>query len=150
MAQDPSHMRPSSADSSLRPKSPSMLYSMLPSAVKSRLPSLRRSSSMYGLTTRPRIADPSYSSSGSRTPDATFAGAMLWSGPGVEKNLYFPEGAMEESEEAIAQMDKMRRRQTMILDENRSGIGWKFASQGILYLHLSLILCRANGCGNRL
>ena len=149
MTQNPSHPRSSSADSSLRPKSPSMLYSILPSAVKSRLPGLpllRRSSSTYGLTT-PRIADPSHPSSGLRAPDSTLAGAMLWSSPEVEGNLYFAERGVETSEEeAIAQMDKMKYRQAMILNENRSGIGWKFASQGIYYLLLSLISCLANGC----
>lgn len=59
---------------------------------------------------------------------------------------------MEESEEAITQMDKMRRRQTMILDENRSGIGWKFASQGFNLLSLaageSSIISRDPKLGN--
>jgi hypothetical protein len=135
MAQVPAPPRPSSADSSLPPKLPSMLFSMLPSAVRYRLPglpSLRRSSSMYGLTTRPRIAGSSYQSSGPQSPDSTIAGTMLWSRPSVEGSLYFTEADMEYSEdEDIAQVGKRKSRHTVILDESRSGIGWKFANQGI-------------------
>lgn len=133
MAHNTSNIRPSSADSTPPPKSSSMLYSMFPSALQSRLPSLRRSTSMYGLTPRPKSADSSGGSSGSRTPEAGYGNAMIWSRPRSDEELYFTESSVEMSEgEDIAQTDKKRRRQTVVLEESKSGIGWKFASQGII------------------
>lgn len=137
MADDTSYLRQSLADSVPWPQSPSMLYSMIPSAVKSRLPklpSLRRSASMYGITTRPKSADPSCSSSGSTTPGAAFGSAMVWSGARAEGDLFFTEESMETSEEEDAtQVDRKKPRPNVVLDENKSGVGWKFAKQGISY-----------------
>jgi hypothetical protein len=86
---------------------------------------------MYGLTTRPEIADRSYTSSGSRTPETRFANAMVWRDPRMEGNLYCTESSVETSEEEdAAQSDRRKYRQAALLDESKSGIGWKFANQG--------------------
>jgi hypothetical protein len=86
---------------------------------------------MYGLTTRPEIADLSYTSSGSRTPETRFANAMVWRGPRMGGNLYCTESRVETSEEEdAAQSDRRKYRQAALLDESKSGIGWKFANQG--------------------
>lgn len=132
-----SHRRPVSADSPLRPESPSMLYSILPSAVKSRLPSLRRSVSMYGLTTRSKITDRPYRSSGSRTPEEKSTNAIVWSGR-TEGNIYLAESGMETSEEEDAAGLRKTYRQPAALDEEKSGIGWKFANQGMLDVQFCL------------
>jgi hypothetical protein len=96
---------------------------------------------MYGLTTRPKVADQSGLSSGSRTPEATFASAMVWSGR-AEGNLYFPESAVGTSEdEDSTQADRRKYRQTAVLDEGKSGIGWKFANQGMFDRHPSSCMC---------
>lgn len=141
MAHNPSHPRPSSADCLPRPKSSSMLYSMLPSAVQSRLPtlpSLRRSTSIYRLKPRPKSADASRISSGSRTPEGGLGNAMVWSGTRADEELYMSESGIEMSdEEDIRQTDRRKRRQAMMLEERKSGIGWKFANQGIVTCPLS-------------
>jgi hypothetical protein len=63
---------------------------------------------------------------------------MLWGVPRVDGDLYFNEGGMETTEEAaITQLDKMKRQRTIMLVENRSGIGWKFASQGSIIFYRS-------------
>ena len=106
-----------------------MFYSMLPSAVQSRLPrlpSLRRSVSMYGLSTRPKGIDYRGPGSGNRTPDM----AMVLSGTRVTGELTY-EIESSSSEEDPANIRSMGKgRQTMELTESSSGIGWKFASQG--------------------
>ena len=132
-----------SADFGPRTKEPSVFYSMLPSAVQSRLPrltSLRRSVSMYGLTSRRNGAGsrPSSStSSGSSTPNAEYANAMVLSGSrAVEEELtrYAVEpGLLDEELPQAAN----RKRQLMVLTESQSGIGWKFANQGIASLQSS-------------
>lgn len=133
----PATIRPLSADFSPRAKEASMLYSMLPSAVKSRLPrlpSLRRSVSVYGMAARRKAPD-SRPASGSRTPE--YASAMVLSGAGMlnsEEDIagYFVENLSSSSEEDVPQTSTSKGRQPlgMELTESRSGIGWKFANQG--------------------
>jgi hypothetical protein len=133
--------RPLSADFTPRTKESSMLYSMLPTAVQSRLPrlpSLRRSVSMYGLATRHKSAD-SRPTSGARTPD--YASAVVLSGSGAlstEEDIagYFVESLSTSSDEDAPQtsISKGRQPSGMELTESRSGIGWKFANQGGLSL----------------
>lgn len=133
----PIRNRPLSADFAPRTKEASMLYSMLPSAVQSRLPrlpSLRRSASMYGLATRRKSAD-SRPTSGTRTRE--YASAMVLSGGGTltsEEDIagYFVESLSTSSDEDIPQTStgKGRRTSGMELTESRSGIVWKFANQG--------------------
>lgn len=130
--------RPLSADFAPRTKEASMLYSMLPTAVQSRLPrllSLRRSVSMYGSATRRKAAD-SRPASGSRTPE--YASAMVLSSAGLlnsEEDIagYFVENLSTSSEEDVPQTETGKGRQPsgMELTESRSGIGWKFANQGM-------------------
>lgn len=129
--------RPLSADFAPRTKEASMLYSMLPSAVQSRLPSLpslRRSVSMYGLATRRKSAD-SRPASGARTPE--YASAMVLSGAGAlstEEDIagYLVESLSISSDEDVPQKSTSKGSQPlgMELTESRSGIGWKFANQG--------------------
>jgi len=142
----PIRNRPLSADFAPRTKEASMLYSMLPSAVQSRLPrlpSLRRSVSMYRLATRRKSAD-SKPTSGTRTPE--YASAMVLSGGGTlngEEDIagYFVESLSISSDEDIPQTStgKGRRTSGMELTESRSGIVWKFANQGN---HPSQVLIR--------
>ena len=57
----------------------------------------------------------------------------MWSGR-AEGSVYFAESGMETSEEEdAAQSDRRKYRQTAVLDEGKSGIGWKFANQGTFY-----------------
>ena len=129
--------RPLSADFAPGAKEPSMLYSMLPSAVQSRLPrlpSLRRSVSMYGLATRRKSAV-SRPASGARTPE--YASAMVLSSAGAlntEDDIagYFVESISNSSDDDVPQTSTSKGRQPsgMELTESRSGIGWKFANQG--------------------
>lgn len=130
------HNRHLSADFIPRTKEPSMLYSMLPSAIKSRLPrlpSLRRSVSMYGLPTRRKSAD-SRPSSGARTPEYTFAMVLAGGQLADQDDMggFYPESLSNSSDDdlAPASSGKSRRTTGMELTENRSGIGWKFANQG--------------------
>lgn len=135
MASNTPRTRPSSAGCSPRPKSSSMLYSMLPSVVQSRLPklpSLQRSASMYGSMHRPKSAGSSCPSSGSWTPETGYGHTMVWSGAKSEEELYFAESGIEMSEEEdILHMDRRKRPQSVALKESKSGIGWKFANQGM-------------------
>lgn len=133
MARSPSHPRPLSADFTCK-KSPSMLYSLLPTAVQSRLPelpSLRRSASMYGLTTR-RKSFASAPPSGARTPEARFGNAMVLSGR-TEEDSYFADGSSEEDLNIHVQSRNTKAGHLM-LDEQKSGIGWKYANQGDSFL----------------
>lgn len=128
-----------------RTKEPSMLYSLLPSAVQSRLPrllSLRRSVSMYGMARKrkPAVSRPSSgsstssASSGSRTPEAGYTSAMVLSDSravAVDDGLagYFVESASSD-EETLTPRKRRAQGQGMELSESKSGIGWKFANQG--------------------
>lgn len=135
MASKTPRPRPSSAGCSPRPKSSSMLYSMLPSVVQSRLPklpSLQRPASMYGSLNRPKSTGSPSLSSGSRTPETEHVNAMVWSGAKGEEELYFAESGIEMSEEEdIPRTGRRKRTQSVVLGETRSGIGWKFANQGM-------------------
>jgi hypothetical protein len=127
--------RPLTADFAPRPKQASMLYSILPSAVQSRLPrllSLRRSVSMYGLATRRKSAH-SRPASGAQTPEYT--SAMVLSGAGALNSDddiagYLVESLSTSSEEDVPQTSKGKRPPGMELTESSSGIGWKFANPG--------------------
>lgn len=143
MAYDSSHPRPISADSPLRPKPAFALYSMLPSAVKARIPSLRRSASMYGLTTGHAILEQSRPSSSATSPDDTCANAVVWSG-GAEGSVYLTESGMETSEEEDTARPRKRYRRPVALDESKSGIGWKFAHQGSSHNPLSSLIAPGN------
>ena len=135
-----SQSRPLSADFAQDPKQSSMLYSMLPSVVQSRLPrlpSLRKSASMYGLATKRKGTQ-----SGSRTPEMGYTNAMVLSGSrdvvsrdGSELEAYSVESMS--SEEDLTQSTNRRRQQTMDLSESKSGISWKYANQGTFYFVLS-------------
>jgi len=120
-----------------------MLYSMLPSVVQSRLPrlpSLRRSVSMYGLTSREKTVE---SRSGDRTPEMEYTSAMVLSGArGVmsadrdEMAGYFSQ--QSSSDEDLAGTLSGKKRQPIELSELKSGIGWKFANQGLNLLSLAV------------
>ena len=124
------HERPHSllADFAPRTKQSSMLYSILPSAVQSRLPrlpSLRRSVSMYGLATRRKV-DSSRPGSGSRTPEMT----MVLSGARVTEELGYEIESLSSDDDLANTGSTGKGRQTMELTESKSGIAWKFANQG--------------------
>jgi hypothetical protein len=86
---------------------------------------------MYGLTTRSKITDRPFQSSGSRTPEGKSTNAIVWSGR-AEGDLYVTESGMETSEEEdVARPERRTYRPSAVLDESKSGIGWKFANQGM-------------------
>jgi hypothetical protein len=114
------------------PKESSMLMSILPSMVQSRLPSipsLRRSVSAYGLKARRGIR----SRPGTPPDDRT---AMILSGSRVEElgsvtgTDYFGDETSSGEEDARGRLNGDRRR-NVELTEGRSGIVWKFAGQGM-------------------
>jgi hypothetical protein len=113
--------RPFAADFAPHAKE-SMFYLMLPSAVQSRLPrlpSLRRSVSMYGLATRRKNADSrpaSSTSSSSSTPKAGYTNAMVLSS---SRNV--DEEFVESRDKDLSQILN-KGRQTIELTESRSGI----------------------------
>jgi hypothetical protein len=127
-----------SADLTPRPKD-SMLYSFLPSAVQSRLPrlqSLRRSISMYGLATKRKAPDlDSRPSSGTRTPELGYTSAMVLSGSAEtrydEQMDYVVESASSDEDTSRPGTGESRQVSGMELRESTSGIGWKFANQGM-------------------
>ncbi|KAH7385024.1 hypothetical protein BKA64DRAFT_628799 [Cadophora sp. MPI-SDFR-AT-0126] len=135
-----------------RTKEPSMLYSLLPSAVRSRLPrlpSLRRSVSMYGMSRKrkPAVLRPSSgsstssASSGMRTPERGFTSAMVLSDT---RTMMADDGVVDyfvesvSSDEETMRPRKSSRGQALELTENKSGIGWKFANQGLNLLSLAV------------
>lgn len=129
--------RPLAAEFVSRNKEASMFYSILPSAVQSRLPrlpSLHRSASRYGLATKRNSANSRPPSGAGTPPDYTTAlvlsgGALV----GEEDTAgYVLDNLSNSSEEDILQMgsDKGRRTPGVELTESSSGIGWKFANQG--------------------
>lgn len=105
-------------------KQSSMLYSMLPSAVQNRLPripSLRRSVSLYGIAGRRKSSSATGSSSSTRpvTPEEAAAyGAVVLRERTEEVGLF--EG----------REDPFRQRGIGDVLEEKSGIGWKHAGQG--------------------
>lgn len=61
---------------------------------------------------------------------------MVWSGARGEEELYFAESGIEMSdEEDTPQLGGRKRPQSVALEEKKSGIGWKFANQGIVTSH---------------
>lgn len=146
-----SRNRPFSADFGAHTKESSMLFSMLPTAVQSRLSrlsSIRRSVSMYGLANRrksvPEQSRPSSgrSSTGSRTPDGTYTNALVLSDARTrvandEVAGYLVESASSD-EESTTDLRTKRRDAGMEIAESKSGIGWKFANQGLSLLSLAV------------
>lgn len=133
-----SHMHSVSADFPQTQES-SVFYSILPSVIQSRLPrlpSIRRSASMYGFPRRRRISPLSTPSSGTRTPDLDYNGAMVL--VGQEENIaeYTADTSSTSSEEdgsshIALDIGQRRRRQDMKWSENKSRIEWKFVNQGM-------------------
>ena len=129
-----SRIRPLSADFAPRPKE-SMLYSMLPSVIQCRLPrlpSIRRSVSMYGSVARRKsTASDSRPNSGMRISDAGFTSAIVLSGAREEEVAeYIVESASDEDASRPG-TGEGRQPGEMELTESSSGIGWKFANQGV-------------------
>jgi hypothetical protein len=138
MDQEASHQtrRALSADFPKFTKS-SMLYSMLPTAVQFRLPripSLRRSGSMYGLPTRRILGLRSRSNSGSTTPDTEYQENMalgLFTQEEQSSSLVLGNGGtIREDVSARNVALQMHNGQGVELGEEKSGVGWKFAHQG--------------------
>ncbi len=122
-----------------------MLSSMLPSALSSRLPRfplLRHAVSMHGIKSRHSSANSdastvdlqnSPSGSGSHTPEYTSAMILSSDRGGLSEQdmtAYF-EGVS--SDEYLPQLASTKARQIegTTLAETKSGIKWKFASQGM-------------------
>ncbi|KAK0129293.1 hypothetical protein ONS95_001226 [Cadophora gregata] len=134
-----------------RTKEPSMLFSLLPSAVQSRLPrlpSLRRSVSMYGISRKRKVSvsrpssgsSTSSASSGMRTPEQGYTSAMVLSDA---RNMMADDGVVDylvesASSDEDTSMPRAGRNQRLELTENKSGIGWKFANQGLSLLSLAV------------
>ncbi|KAF4630970.1 hypothetical protein G7Y89_g7166 [Cudoniella acicularis] len=145
-----SQSRPLSADfTAAIPTEASMLYSMLPSAVQSRLPrlpSLRRLVSMYGLATCRRSAH-SRTTSGSRTPDSGYASAMVLSrsanfGSDDDISGYFGDSVSSDEDASqngtgTPQNGAVYAMQLTEVDSG-TGISWKFANQGLSLLGLAV------------
>lgn len=123
----------------------SLLYSMLPSAVQSRLPrlpSFRRSISMYPDGKRRKSTDSRPStgtSSGSSTPGGYTSAMVMSDLKGFDDDdrlLYHIEGSSEVDSGSNTPED--RRGVRLELMDVQSGIGWKFASQGLSLLGIAL------------
>jgi hypothetical protein len=135
--------RPFAAEFTTRNKQ-SMLFTMLPAVVQShlpRLPSIRRSVSMYGLANRRKSAQtdsrPSSggSSTGSRTPDGGYNTALVLSHSRAmvaeeEVATYFAESASSDEDSSAEFRRRKGKNVVMEVAETKSGIGWKFANQG--------------------
>lgn len=129
--------RPLSADFSQDSRDASMFFSsLLPSAVKtrlSRISSMRRSVSMYGMSARRKSTG---SRSGATTPETGYTSAMVLSGGSHalmttnrdEMAEYYIEGMSSDEESNQATSSKERKPKE--LSEAKSGIAWKFANQG--------------------
>jgi len=132
MAWNSARIRPLSAECMPRTNSPSMLMSMLPSAVQSRLPKL---SPLRGHSNSNSIDEEDYGSrrssvsapgSGSRTPIAGIANAIVLSSDRVDESLYDTE-CMSDEGTSTPPIGYSRRN---VVADDRNGIGWKFANQG--------------------
>ncbi|KAL2060906.1 hypothetical protein VTL71DRAFT_8958 [Oculimacula yallundae] len=134
-----------------RTNEPSMLYSLLPSVVQSRLPrlpSIRRSVSMYSMARKrkPLMSRPSSgsstmsNSSGMQTPDGRYTSAMVLSDtPGMTADDGLVDYTVESaSSDEDTSSPRKKRAQGMEMSENKSGIGWKFANQGFSLLSLAV------------
>lgn len=136
--------RPFSAEFSTHTTASSMFFTMLPAVVQShlpRLPSIRRSVSMYGLAKRrkskPTDSRPSSgtSSAGSRTPEGGYTNALVLSDARAimadeEMSAYFVESASSDEESTSGFQRSKGKSIGMEVAESKSGIGWKFANQG--------------------
>jgi len=124
-------IRPLSADFAPRPKD-SILYSILPSAVQCRiprLPSLRRTVSMYGLAGRQRSTElDSRPSSGYGTPEPSYTSAMVLMGGREEE--YAAESVSDE-DTSRPSTGEGSHPVGMGLTDLSGGINWKFANQGM-------------------
>ncbi|KAI9741414.1 MAG: hypothetical protein M1818_004220 [Claussenomyces sp. TS43310] len=138
--------RPLSADFASyvpAPSQESMLYSMLPAAVQSRLPripSLRRSVNMYGSATR--TSKRATTSRPDTPPDDYRCAVVLRSATSNVKGGdvvdYYAEQTSEEEEDSGRFMSNRSERQGIDVTEGKSGIGWKYAGQGLNLLSLSV------------
>ncbi|APA09136.1 hypothetical protein sscle_04g039060 [Sclerotinia sclerotiorum 1980 UF-70] len=126
-------------------KEASMLYSMLPTIVQSRLPripSIRSSVNLYGLVSGRKSEE---IVSGATTPGSIFSSSATTligarSSVSIDEestDSYFTEESLL-SDEDFPQATKNRQLKMIELSETKSGIGWKFASQGYSLLTLSM------------
>ncbi|TGO13542.1 hypothetical protein BTUL_0068g00510 [Botrytis tulipae] len=124
-------------------KEASMLYSMLPSIVQSRLPripSIRKTVDIYGFVSGRKSES---TLSGASTPGSLSSSSTITlvnernsiSSDG-ETDSYFIDDS-HSSDEDFPHPLKNRQLQTIGLSEIKSGIGWKFANQGYNLLALS-------------
>ena len=122
--------RPWSADF-VEPAKNSMLYTMLPSAVQNRLPrlpSLRKSVSMYGIAASRKSCEDA--ASRPTTPPSGYASAMVLS---ASHTMDTQDAEMSEfygSQQADERSMSSRPQQSVEMSETQSGIEWKFANQG--------------------
>ena len=136
--------RPLSAGFAQAGKDCSMLYSILPAAVQSRLPrlpSIRRSASMYGLPSHRDLSTISTPGSGSRTPEYEYKTAIVLVDQEERSNGFVIESASVSSEEDdnfVSRLDAKLGKRTERLEayEVKSGIEWKFANQGTTTLKI--------------
>jgi len=86
---------------------------------------------MYGLTTRRK--DSVSPGSGTRTPVADFGNAIVLRGTQADEELYFAEGLSSDEDLAQPQTNEGvdNKDISVVLEEEKSGIGWKFANQGM-------------------
>lgn len=117
-------------------KEASMLYSMLPNIVQSRLPripSIRKTVDIYGFVSGRKCES---TLSGASTPGSLSSSSTMTlvnerssiSSDG-ETDSYFLDDS-HSSDEDFPQVLKNAQLQTIGLSETKSGIGWKFANQG--------------------
>lgn len=142
--------RPLSADC-IEPAENSMLYAMLPSAVQSRLPrlpSLRKSVSIYAVAVSRKSRNDAASRPSTPPPGYTSATALsrsdMMDSRVVEMSEFYATQQLEHNLGASKTQS-----QPLEMSEVQSGIGWKFANQGIsiasclgiilIYLGLNLL-----------
>jgi hypothetical protein len=147
----PVHGRTQSADSIrelLSPKETSMLFSILPTAVQTRipkLPSLSGSVRSYGLA-RPNYLK-SKQGSGVSTPELGYISAIDLSHQGkTEDSITSSFGGSVSSDDdclQVALSSTATKQAQMEPGGSRAGIAWKFANQGMLFFflkHISIVL----------
>ncbi|KAL3421202.1 hypothetical protein PVAG01_07647 [Phlyctema vagabunda] len=139
--------RPSSAELSLETfRDSSTILSLLPAAVKSRLPrmpSIRQSVSTYGITRHSNVSV-SAPTSGTSTPGAPYASAMvltrrsraLTTTDGQDIREYYADGMSSEDEAALPK--QRRKAQPAEISETKSGVNWKYASQGLNFVTIAM------------
>ncbi|TGO32155.1 hypothetical protein BHYA_0346g00110 [Botrytis hyacinthi] len=125
-------------------KEASMLYSMLPNIVQSRLPripSIRKTVDIYGFVSGRKCES---TLSGASTPGSlsslstmTLVNERSSISSDGETDSYFIDDS-HSSDEDFPQPLKNGQLQTIGLSETKSGIGWKFANQGYNLLALSI------------